>query len=421
MTKIRENPGAIVIQVRDSDDFELATEALRRAREDIAALDGGPGSAPGLSAGDRNGPKFVGEVMPAATGPCLFIDGGHSPYRILRTIPDLISRRLVEVGVGGATITTPPVGGPILDACSPGSPSGIGAFLCLCPPPPPYRRSSRIPDDWLQTACEWISGISTVDGHLLAKIVPGSIEFSVPEPQSLPFLTQCRRARASVSILVSGDLKTQIRGVNGRFASPEPTLLLATGGPTTDEVTLASEVEGLKNVARQLSDEVAYAYIAIGSYRRFSVVSNLEEWEMADDGEMDGLFWYYCDRIVRDAFHYQVLGPRHVERLGGVPDGAKPLGNGRFELSVGEPTAWIDDDPPPEAQEPDRSLTIRERRALDPGIYAAQLRRSTFMRDKTVRGRGRALLGGCLIRKLESQQLFGWPEGAGSPEWNRSS
>lgn len=237
----------------------------------------------------------------------------------------------------------------------------------------------------------------------------------------MPFLTQCRRARASVSILVSGYLQTQIRGVNGRFARPEPTLLLATGGPTTDEVTLVSEVEGLKNVARQLSDEVAYAFIAIGDHRRFSGVSYPEEWEMADDGEMDGLFWYYCDRIVLDAFHYQVLGPRHVEQLGGFPDGAKPLGNGRFELSVDEPTAWIDDDPPPAAQEPDRSLTIWERRALEPGISAAQLRRSTFMRDKTVRGRGRALLGGCLIRHGESRQLFGWPEGAGSPEWNQSS
>jgi hypothetical protein len=90
--RIRENPGAILLQVSQASDIEAATEALRRARADIVDLNGGAGSAPGLGPGDRNNPKYVGEVVPARPGPCLFVDGGHTPARLLATIPKIALR-----------------------------------------------------------------------------------------------------------------------------------------------------------------------------------------------------------------------------------------------------------------------------------------------------------------------------------------
>lgn len=113
LSRIRENPGDIVIQVQRPSDVEAATVALERAREDIWNLDGGWESASGLTPKDRNNPKYVSGVARAGTGPFITIDGGYAPYGVLRTIPEVVGRRLEEAGVTEAVIDSPPKGGPL--------------------------------------------------------------------------------------------------------------------------------------------------------------------------------------------------------------------------------------------------------------------------------------------------------------------
>lgn len=51
-------------------------------------------------------------------------------------------------------------------------------------------------------------------------------------------------------------------------------------------------------------------------------------------------FTRVCDEIVLDGYWHQLLGPGHLARLGGPPEGSVPIGNGWASLTVGEPEVW---------------------------------------------------------------------------------
>lgn len=151
MSRIRANPGAILIRIENASDVAAVIDALGRARIDIANLDGGWRSAPGLERGDTNGPEYVGDVIPASTGPCLFIDGDYTPYRLLRTIPAIIASHLEAAGVTEARIVCPDVNeGPLLTAFSRRSgPPSLEVHLSLLPPPQLLPRVyPYLPRDW---------------------------------------------------------------------------------------------------------------------------------------------------------------------------------------------------------------------------------------------------------------------------------
>src|SRR5712691_9462166 len=90
---IGDDPGTIVIEVRTRDTGP-AGNGLRRATADLVARGAGWRSAHGLQEVDRNGPTYVGQVVPSGGGLVLPIDGGHTPVALLRTIPDIIARHL---------------------------------------------------------------------------------------------------------------------------------------------------------------------------------------------------------------------------------------------------------------------------------------------------------------------------------------
>lgn len=50
--------------------------------------------------------------------------------------------------------------------------------------------------------------------------------------------------------------------------------------------------------------------------------------------------WVY-DEIVADAFPYQVLGARHLQRLGGMPGGAVESSPARWEVAIGASEDWL--------------------------------------------------------------------------------
>src|SRR5262245_55927487 len=129
ISAIRDNPGMIRVEVRTSER-KLATEALRKARSALSRLDGGRRSAPGLSAEDSNGPKYVSQVRPGGKGPTISIDGGWTPFRVLRTIPDVIATHLEAAGVHDAVITTRDLVPDLTPLPRP------GATLRLFPDPP---------------------------------------------------------------------------------------------------------------------------------------------------------------------------------------------------------------------------------------------------------------------------------------------
>jgi len=370
LSRIRENPGSILIQVLKSSDPQAAAEALERARSDIANLDGGPDSAPGLSGGDANNPSYIGDVVPAGSGPCLYIDGGYTPYRLLRTIPDVIARHLAAAGVHDAVINTAAQGGPMLDLFSTpvaeGAPPHQSVLLCLLPPPPPSRQQAvAMPSNWIDVAVDWVG--EGLDDHteLLAQMSP-AIEFGVPLSQASAFLRQGQRAHSFTSVLVSRDLTTHIRGANGSFYGGVPTMTLAAAGANIADATLLDEFARLQQVAEGLADQVAYAFISFMPYLGTfagSGIRGADEYSRPH-GEQADLMKFHCDRLVLDAFPYQIIGPGHLDRLGGPPPGARPLAGDRIGVTIGDPQAWVPDDPA--AWRRDKALQARAREVLAP-------------------------------------------------------
>lgn len=352
-SSIRQEPGFIVIQVQRASDPERAAVALEKASRDIADLDAGWQSAPGLAPGDRNGPKAVSGVFPTPAGPFITIDGGHSPNQTLRQIPDIVARHLAEAGVDAAVIASPRPGGPLLDKGRflPHLPRAV--VLRLFPPPPTARFSFPLPPaHWLEEAAAWLGADVRPGEEVMAKV--RSMQFGLSSDACLGFLEECYRARTS-AVVVSGDLKARVRGAHVvHFIS---NVALAVGGDAGDEELLET-VGALQDVGRRLAGDVSYAFVSIdGSLgcfdaphhcaspefepRDIPVPVDPTAYAMLDKPPSPANVAKLSDEIVPEAYPWQILGPGHLRRLGHVPAGARPLPGGRVELAIGEAESWL--------------------------------------------------------------------------------
>jgi len=205
-------PGQILVRVERVADQSAATLALGRARADIANLDGGWQSAPGLSPEDRNNPKFVSGVMTTPSGPFIWIDGGETPAELLATIPELIAQRLAEAGITDALLTSPTGGGPLLDR-GPVLEQTYRAVVLRAYPPVPRRKRERgvLPGTWLEEAATWLRQGDPGDRRE-AMCQVSSVQFSVDLDKVLEFLESCKTQRTSAT-MVAGNLDRRIRGV----------------------------------------------------------------------------------------------------------------------------------------------------------------------------------------------------------------
>lgn len=343
---IRDNPGAILIQVQRASDQGAATTALRRARAEIAALDGGWQSAPGLHPGDRNGPTTVSAVAETPDGPMLYIDGGYTPDEVLATIPDIVARHLRDAGVGDAVISSLETT-ESLDKLSE-LPNAV--VLVLFAPPLSYvaiqdGQRPTISDACLDAAVAWVAEDLDEEDRIWAQTL---VTFPVTVGDARSLLAPERRRRSLR--IVSGDpTRARIRAAHVSFISGH--LALGSGGPaaTDDELVLA--MESLRSVARQLAAEVAYAYIDF--HPRFYVLGTPNvagDWYSRGGAAPEQLS-RLCDEFVQDGFPCQILGAGHLARLAraGVDlrahpdlcDGPHVLPDGRVELCIGSPSDWL--------------------------------------------------------------------------------
>ncbi|HVE47102.1 MAG TPA: hypothetical protein VNA57_10210 [Acidimicrobiales bacterium] len=383
LSRMKEDPGSIVIQVQDAPDPVMAADALERARGEIGALDGGWQSAYGLSPGDRNGPKSISPVMPAGSGPLVIIDGGGTPYELLRTIPDIVVRHLEAAGVDRARIATATKAGPMYEFAE--APRGV--TLTLYPPAPHvHRQWAQAPLEWVEAAWDWASSGLQPDDTVWAAIV--STQFQLTVGGVVGFFEQCRRRRASRCHVMAGDPQTRVRSTGANFYSEAPNVIVGAGGPSTTDAELVELVEQLKDLARPFAADLGLAFISIHATCSglLGGPDPMTEWDTWLGGEQSGSITPLCDEFVFDAYPWQILGPGHLARLGGRLPGARPLAGGRVELAIGDPLAWIVD--PSESQ------------CTDP---RTRLFRS---RDPDVPRSARELLSGCLPRRGDTSGLM---------------
>ena len=343
-SRIREDPGGIVVQVQGASDADVAAEALRRAAAEVAALDGGWRSAPGLSPGDTNGPTYVSGVTQTPLGPFISVDGGYTPRSLLATIPEIVVRHLEEAGLTEAVVGWPRARSAIYRSNHMGL-YGIGpaALLHLFPPPLPIvdlpRPWVKLPMAWAGVAASWLTEGLQPDDEVWADI--GGVSFPLAAADVAGFVENCRARRRPTQMTAGGP--DRFRAVHARFSLDE-WLVLGGGGRAVSRPDLRATFDVLATVGRVLAPEVGYACASADpTFTRIGAVS-YAEWEpVSRPGP--GTFQSLCDEIVPDAFPWQILGPGHVARLaaGGRSDlpGATPLPGGRVELAIGELDEWL--------------------------------------------------------------------------------
>lgn len=378
ITHILNDFDNIIIMVKDTPDPRLATEALSSAARQFCDLDGWRRTY-GLRPGTPSSPKYVSDVLPTPLGPIVMIDGGYVPAKLLRTIPDVVVRHLEAVGISDATIASPKEGGKLTNVFSGDAPPRKAVQLALYPPPSRrWREVAAIPDEWLFEAAAWVTAGFCDDDLVDAAVIAN--EFSLTAGAVHGFFHQTRDALTNGVLIINGEPTERYRGVSGQFAFSM--LSLGAGGPALTDQELLAIFDALVEVARRLAPSVGYAVVSVdpasGTFTHCIPSRDPSSpWDMG--------VWGIIDEYVPDAYAFQVLGPRHVARLGGPPSGSSPLGAGRVELFVGQPADWLID--------------------LPAGVRLWETYQDAFRRNPAVRNSAYGLLAPCLVPEGQAQAL----------------
>lgn len=336
---IRVAPGAanllcdyadgFVVQITDASDVDAACAALAAARLEIVAL--APPSQDELDA------VVVSNPVVGPEGPLLRVARLDVSDDVLEEVPGLIVRHLEAAGVTDGTVTVPEPGGHLdrLDAC----PNAVVLRLF----PTPAGEGGALPPSWIDIASEWGLGDLAPGDFVPMRLL--AVEFDVKVADAPAVLHQANAAGAWCDV-VNGDLDDRLRSASITFGRA-PHIALAAGGPGCDSQALLARFELLSEVARELAPQVAYACIDMETtFEGVGLGLANTGWRDQGGASPNLVAGRLCDVAVPDVFPLQILGPGHLERLGGPSDdGGPPIGEaleqGRFEVLVGDPADWL--------------------------------------------------------------------------------
>lgn len=357
--------GDLVLMVTECANLVAAARAVRDLVADIWEM---PNDLQLLEPDNPNikpGPHFVSGPHGAPGGVYFYLDGHSLLAKALASIPSVLAGHLRRRGVTEAKIVVPVRAEPPQVASA-----RPGVLLYLLPEP----GSPGLPAAWRDAAAEWLSQATSsvyVDKDFF------SFRLGVPAAQ------QVASQALSWVRLVGADRNWALRGANIKPPPGTPFVALGIGGAgaAADVVRAA---EQLIEIGRPLAREAAYAFVAIdpalvaltdpewgqehfgppvptsdapGAVRRArgDHYAARDNWgpptprrhplmptsQDIPQAPTHGAF-EFPQALVVDAFPWQVIGPRHVARMGGLPHGARPISQDRWEFTIGNLSDWAD-------------------------------------------------------------------------------
>jgi hypothetical protein len=333
---IAASPGRFALQVVGADDVPAALTALRLLRTELVGLSGRGARKLGEAGRDAVASVHadVSQAVAAPAGPLVLVQHLDAEPAELALIPELVADRLAEAGVARATVCVPPLGGP-LDALD----AATGCVVLRLFPAP--DANALIPPDWLDVAVEWVVGDIDDDEVVAARIL--SVEHEVPGRDVADVLHECGLARAWCD-LVNGDPDDRVRTASLTYGRL-PHLALAAGGPGVDSAGLIARFELLRDVARELAADVAYACLDVEpTFEGLALGLPVTGWRSRGGASPNRVAANVVDKVVPDGYPWQVLGPAHVDRLRAESDELPPmevLSDGRVEVTLGDPAEWL--------------------------------------------------------------------------------
>jgi hypothetical protein len=144
--------------------------------------------------------------------------------------------------------------------------------------------------------------------------------------------------RVSEVIVLSGEPGVGMAALQGYFGWGQLALSMA-GAAMRDEQLLAA-AGAMKEVARRLAPELAHAYLRLEPALGHQLAKFPFSFDDIGLGSLQGVA-HLLDELLFDVSPWQILGPGHIRRLGGVPEGAVELPGDRYELTVGGLNDWL--------------------------------------------------------------------------------
>jgi len=202
-----------------------------------------------------------------------------------------------------------------------------------CPP---------IPSALVGPICDWVAGGG--EGELWVTLGHERFQIAATDAPEVIDYAQRTDEFACVAIDPDGLTRHLVRhtfrnslGLRLRGGLPAGRHLLS--GPAAYRAAIAL-ADSLKQLAREVAPQTIHAHLHLDPAGWVDPYDGPWSWySMGGEDPWNVLDW--CDEFVFDAFHYQVLGPGHLRRLGGLPDGSRSLAGGRAEFEVGEPQQWL--------------------------------------------------------------------------------
>lgn len=317
---------ALVLEAADATRVGDASHGVG-ALDDIAAIVDVLAAAPGATS-----PR-ISPIAPLPDGLVLRIDDLSNRVDTRRRLADAIRASLADHGLPRHAVSVVPVDGlGDLDRCR------RAAVLRMFPEP--AGSVGRLDPAWIDVAAEWVFGDQRPDAEVRIRVL--GVERSVRAAEAAGVLHGCAASHVWCDI-VTGDLDARIRTASISFGAA-PHVAIAGGGPRCDDDGLLARFELLREVVRELADDIAYACLDFEStFADLGTGLSNAEWALEGGASPNTVAGRLCDRFVPEVFAYQLLSPLHCARLReSDPDRrwGQPVG-GRFELEIGEPEDWL--------------------------------------------------------------------------------